>query len=183
MVARLRKYSTEWQRREVVDRWRASGLSQAAFCRQEGIPEWALSEWKRQELRRAHQPSVVEAGLKGSPKYGPPPKKHKKLASYWKKVVAEQETSGLSATQFCKKHGFSLVTFNRWRRKIGGTSGTPHNNLQNPFIAVKLAGLPPGEPVDSAIEIVLPGGSTVRVTERTPLTLLSKVLRTLEDKC
>ncbi len=39
----------------VVARWEASGLSQAEFCRQEGIPEWSLSEWKRRKRNRDAQ--------------------------------------------------------------------------------------------------------------------------------
>ena len=30
-----------------VEKWRASGLTQAEFCRREGLPEWQLSGWKR----------------------------------------------------------------------------------------------------------------------------------------
>lgn len=178
MAARLRKYSTEWQQREAVDRWRASGLSQAGFCRREGISEWALSEWKRRELRRVRQASSEESRRS---EYGPLPKERRKLESYWRKVVAGQETSGLTATQFCNLNGFNLVTFKRWRRKFASAGSSTRN--ENPFVAVKLASLPPNEPVDSAIEIVLPGGIMVRVTERTPLTLLSGVLRAMEDKC
>lgn len=41
-------------------RWRASGLSQAQFCRDEGIPEWALSTWKlNQERSEQKQQSKV----------------------------------------------------------------------------------------------------------------------------
>lgn len=30
-----------------VAQWKASGLSQAEFCRREGLQQWQLSEWKR----------------------------------------------------------------------------------------------------------------------------------------
>jgi hypothetical protein len=30
-----------------VAKWKASGLSQAEFCRREGLQEWQLSDWKR----------------------------------------------------------------------------------------------------------------------------------------
>lgn len=33
----------------MVDKWRASGLSQRAFCKCEGIQEWELSTWKKSE--------------------------------------------------------------------------------------------------------------------------------------
>jgi hypothetical protein len=33
--------------REVLRRWQASGLSQAAFCRQRKIPIWRFTWWKK----------------------------------------------------------------------------------------------------------------------------------------
>ena len=33
--------------RELMRRWRASGLSQAEFCRRRGIPIWQFAWWKR----------------------------------------------------------------------------------------------------------------------------------------
>ena len=50
-MAKHLKTTTERHRRDVVATWRASGLSQAEFCRQKGIQEWQLSEWKRREAR------------------------------------------------------------------------------------------------------------------------------------
>ncbi len=31
----------------VIMKWRASGLTQAEFCRAEGLQQWQLSDWKR----------------------------------------------------------------------------------------------------------------------------------------
>ena len=35
------------QWRELLRRWRASGLSQAEFCRQHGVAVWKLAWWKK----------------------------------------------------------------------------------------------------------------------------------------
>jgi hypothetical protein len=52
-----KKYRTNrFKQRDVLAKWRASGLSQAAFCRQEGIPEWQLSNWKRREMTMSAAP-------------------------------------------------------------------------------------------------------------------------------
>ena len=179
MVARLSKYSNEWRQREAVDNWRASGLSQAEFCRREGIPEWALSEWKRREQRRGTQ----RTGLEAVPTFGPRPKERNKLGRYWKRVVDEQVRSGLTVLEFCRKHGLAPETFKRWRRKLAGTVRQVKVAPQNPFVAVKLPSAPVEEPRDSEIEIVLPGGSKVKVTQRTSLDLLCRVLRMLEERC
>ncbi len=50
-MAKRLKTTTEQHRRSIVVRWKESGLSQAEFCRQERIPEWRLSEWKRRVAR------------------------------------------------------------------------------------------------------------------------------------
>jgi hypothetical protein len=42
-VARGRR--TYW--REILGRWRTSGLSQAQFCRRRGIPAWKLAWWRK----------------------------------------------------------------------------------------------------------------------------------------
>lgn len=66
--------TTERRRREIVDKWRSSGLSQAEFCRKEGIKESALSYWKIRSQRskerqlqsgrrtRARQKTVEKSG-------------------------------------------------------------------------------------------------------------------------
>lgn len=33
--------------RELMERWRAGGLSQAEFCRRRGIPAWKFTWWKK----------------------------------------------------------------------------------------------------------------------------------------
>jgi len=41
--------ATKQKRQKIVTEWRDSGLSQAEFCRQKGISQWQLSDWKRRE--------------------------------------------------------------------------------------------------------------------------------------
>ncbi len=43
---RVRRSRAEW--RGILDRFAASGQSQAAFCRREGISKGSLSRWKQQ---------------------------------------------------------------------------------------------------------------------------------------
>ncbi len=38
--------------REIIAQWQASGLSMAAFCRQEGVPDKRFFWWKRRIERR-----------------------------------------------------------------------------------------------------------------------------------
>jgi len=46
-----------------VERWQASGLTQADFCRREGITEWQLSSWKlklKKKRKQTRQDSIVK---------------------------------------------------------------------------------------------------------------------------
>ena len=44
---------------------------------------------------------------------------------YWRKAIAEQTASGVSAARFCRKRRLPRGTFLRWRRRLGddGTGG------------------------------------------------------------
>ncbi len=177
MLATKRTYTTERQRKDIVSKWRASGLKQSEFCRQENIPEWALSAWKRLEQERSVLPRAGHYGL--------PPRRGKPLVAFWKRILQDQALSGLSAPKFCKRHGLNARTFHGWRRRLGPkqriTKDVPQ---QNPFVEVLQAPAKATEDVaNGALEILLSGGSTVKVTEQTPLALLVKVLRMLEVTC
>ncbi len=63
-MAKTNPSAADQQRRErwrdLVTRWRASGLSQAAFCRQERIHVWQFTWWKKRlgaggVTRQAHR--------------------------------------------------------------------------------------------------------------------------------
>ena len=132
---------------------------------------------------------------------GPSPAKKKKYKSHGKqqaieqtaklrrKLMAEQVASGLSMAEFCKQNGIAKSNFSRWRRDaaeealkashkvVDSQSGT------NPFVAVRVSVPKASASTQPVVEVVLPAGSKIRVTEQTPLELLSKVLKALEGKC
>jgi len=56
--------------RELLRRWRASGLSQAAFCRRRGIPAWKLAWRKRRlgETAAAERPRGPADGKQPAPR-------------------------------------------------------------------------------------------------------------------
>ena len=47
VVAVRRKHRTAQQRREMVEAFERSGLSQAAFCAREGVSTGSLANWRR----------------------------------------------------------------------------------------------------------------------------------------
>ncbi len=166
------KYTSEEQRRELVERWRASGLTQTAFCRKEGLADWVFSTWKRKlfpTLRKTKTRTTVNPRSEWD----------------WKQLIAEWKGSGLSDQEFCSKQQLKLNVFRKWCRFLA-----PQRNKQkkaqqlpgstNPFVQVTVDSKP-GEAAQ--LEILLPGGSKILVSEQTPLPLLAKVLSALEEKC
>jgi hypothetical protein len=167
------RYQTEEQRREVVARWRASGLSQRAFCRQDCIPEWVLSTWKR--LDGKSNILVPTQKKRQESRSRQQSQKHQQPASFRKTMILEQAASGLSVAEFCKRNRIGIGNFWRWRRSLSAEAkgiskpaiSAAHDS--NPFVAVRLAAPEDSVPIESAVEVILPGGSKIRVTDRTPL--------------
>lgn len=111
---------------------------------------------------------------------------------YWRQLDTEQLSSGLSNKEFCQPRGIQVGTLQWWRRRIvardqqrglqPGAKLSPAG--QNPFIPISPLKLDqPATLLERGLEIVLPGGATIKVTDSTPMDLLSKVLNMLEAKC
>ncbi|MEX2263881.1 MAG: hypothetical protein WD696_18145 [Bryobacteraceae bacterium] len=77
-------------------------------------------------------------------------------------LVAEYEASGLSRAEFCRKHGLSLTTLNRYRKRRpaqGEATGV------NGWVAVELRGArtATGSDEGSGLALALPGGRRIEV--------------------
>lgn len=184
-MASRSKRTNEFLRRDMVSKWRSSGLSQAEFCRKEGIPEWSLSQWKRIEERnrdylalQAKQNAAAE-------------RKTKRLEAkrkYWLALVEEQAASGLSITEFSRRRGIKWNTLKRWRRELLGveeqvfSTARVRTKGKNPFVQVLLEKPAESDAApDTQLEILLPGGGKVIATEQTSPTLLAKLLKALQE--
>ena len=187
MSAAQNRNKNEFYQRDMVLKWRASGLSQAEFCRQEGINEWSLSQWKKREERNSDL-LAVEARQAATAQ-----RKAKRLAAkekYWRALVQEQAASGLSIGEFCRRKGIKMNTFKRWRQHllsaeeqvISEARVRSKGRSSNPFVQVMASDFPAEKP-DPQLEIVLPCGGKIVVSEQTPMALLAKVLRILEERC
>lgn len=58
-MASRSKRTNEFFRRDMVSKWKASGLTQAEFCRKHGLDENRLSRWKKSEERDSDAARVV----------------------------------------------------------------------------------------------------------------------------
>lgn len=176
------KYS-ERERRGFVAKWRASGLTQAEFCRREGIKEWELSTWKRSEQKIVRNGKPPEPDSKRVRRIR---REAEESEEFWRAHVLAHAKSGLRRGEYCKQHGLSINTFKRWRAKFVDelriNSQLLHLQMANPFVEVQV----PAEPKaiaapDETLEMILPGGARVVVSERTPFRLLSKLLKAIQE--
>lgn len=97
------------------------------------------------------------------------------------RLVAEYEASGLTRQEFCTKHGLSLVTLDRYRKrrqqrqdKISGASR---------FVQVELSGpkAADGDAGGSELAVVLAGGRRIEVRSRFDAELLMRLVQVLEQ--
>ncbi len=56
------KHYSESERREIVHRFERSGLSQAEFCRREGLQPWSLSKWLQGQREEKSSELFFEVG-------------------------------------------------------------------------------------------------------------------------
>ena len=77
-------------------------------------------------------------------------------------LVAEYEASGLSRIEFCTRHGLSLSTFNRHRKRRARQVPSP----VSPLLAVELSAPPPVAvaTTSSALAVVLRSGRRIEVS-------------------
>jgi hypothetical protein len=109
---------------------------------------------------------------------------------FWRRAIRDQQRSGLSVRDYCKREGLKDGAFRWWRQELPrrdrGASVAPRDERTEPapaFLPVRVVD-PEGSAPRPAppIEIVLPDGSIVRVpTGFNPLTL-DHVLAVLEGR-
>ncbi len=95
----------------------------------------------------------------------------------WRKIIREQEASGLSVSEYCRRGGVSAWSLYGWRRRLRAGRGTAAK-----FVEVKVTGgnaeAPGEEPGGSrsGISLCLPGSRCIMVRPgfdgQTLLTLL-----------
>jgi transposase-like protein len=100
----------------------------------------------------------------------------------WREAIADQQRSCESVKAFCRARGLNESSFYRWRKKIrlrdrqtGGEKNAPP--LLAPVVVVD--GPSTREP-SASIEIVLAGGTTVRVPSGATREQLGMVFAVLE---
>ena len=110
----------------------------------------------------------------------------KESKQFWKVHVFAQVDSGLKRSEYCNEHSLSVNTFKRWRARFVGElkARAQHKRLDlpNPFVDVSAPSVPESNIVEEKLELILPGGTTIVVTERTSMQLLARVLKVTQQE-
>lgn len=127
---------------------------------------------------------------------------------HWRGVINSWHASGLTAAEFCRRHGHKYSHFQDWRRNIrkrdaktatqkrtfidSKPSLSKHSSrVTNPrqplpdFVQASITDSARAMPVasnDAKVEVVLTCGTVLRVASTCPLHFLSSVVTTLEKR-
>ena len=88
---------------------------------------------------------------------------------YWRRLIVEQEASGLSMKAFCEQRGVSMNSLYRWHSRLADTQPVR-------FAELKTIGNPAP---DGAIEIILASGDHMRIHNGVDAATLRLVLQAL----
>lgn len=103
-----------------------------------------------------------------------------------RRLVRDQERSGLSQRKFCDVHGVPLSTLTWWRKKLGQGGGCKGHQAGE-FFEVKLVddtlATETELPTVSPIEIRLPGGAVIRIPHGVPEATLRGVISMVAVPC
>lgn len=111
---------------------------------------------------------------------------------FWRGIIGRQQSTGVSAMQFCREEAIPYWKFNYWKRRLAKIDGlvdqpSPQDDHEfanegsseeqrSSFAEVCLVGERPG-PGSPLVEIVLPGGVTVRLYRQIDIHLVPALIR------
>jgi hypothetical protein len=110
----------------------------------------------------------------------------------WRGIIGRQQSSGVSAMRFCREESIPYWKFNYWKRRLAKIDGlvdqpSPQDDHEfanedsseeqrSSFAEVCLVGERPG-PGSPVVEIVFPGGVTVRLYRQIDIQLVPALIR------
>ncbi|MFH1314189.1 MAG: IS66 family insertion sequence element accessory protein TnpB [Candidatus Eisenbacteria bacterium] len=108
---------------------------------------------------------------------------HGEKARYWRGVISKAARSGLSIQAFCKAEGVSAGQFYVWRRKLKARERVRQTG--SPRGATSFALVSDGkESASAGIELVLAGGSRLRISKGVDRETLAEVVAVLDgNRC
>jgi hypothetical protein len=94
-------------------------------------------------------------------------------ADQWRERIAEQESSGMSARQFCKERGFSEPCFYSWRKRLRRREPPVR------FALVERGPAPREFAMEAGLELVMVSGERLRIAAGVDAATLRVVLEAL----
>jgi hypothetical protein len=119
--------------------------------------------------------------------------------SSWRVHIEAWRASGLSVRKFCQVNFISESSFRTWRRELAlrdresikpaNARATPAHP-ESPFVAIRLV---PDQPLKkessgvtdglvNSLQLQMPGGATLLITEQMDLSLVAKLISALEAR-
>jgi transposase len=92
------------------------------------------------------------------------------LHTLWRQRLLRFEHSGLSVVAFCNREGFSTPSFYAWRRRLRSDAPVAPDGPR--FLPVQVLASP-------SIEVVLPGGTVLRLTAGCDLAFVRSLVESL----
>ena len=111
----------------MLARFGESGLTQAEFCKQEGLNVSNLSWWKREVAAR--DMAVRKTGKRPRRKQDDDPK-----LTFWRTTIARFNSSGLSKDDFCAREGIKAQAFCWWRGELSRRDSEKRQAIAIPLI-------------------------------------------------
>src|SRR5262249_31888254 len=108
----------------------------------------------------------------------------------WRRTIREQQGSGLSVRDFCRREGLKDWTFRWWRQELARRDRQPsigppeeRTDAAPAFLPLRLMDLEAVAPRSAPpIEIILPTGSMIRIPSGFDPRTLGQVLAVLEGR-
>jgi hypothetical protein len=103
-----------------------------------------------------------------------PPRSRDAVRQAWVERLARFAVGGLPTAQFCAAEGVSLASFYLWKRRLAKTpADSPGPDEAPRLLPVRLGSAP------APLELVLPGGTVLRVAAGADPVTLATLLRLL----
>jgi hypothetical protein len=99
----------------------------------------------------------------------------------WIGLFADQQSSGLTVTAWCREHGIEKNTFYGWRKRLHGTSSEDAGSFVRLAVCTEPAAEVGSEPAACGLRLSV-GGTVVLIEAGFDRRLLSDVLDVLESR-
>ena len=121
-------------------------------------------------------------------------------ATYWRRLLAEWERSGLSQAEFCRRRGLKAVTLAWWKRRLRGLDDAgrgrrgrrAHGTGRVGFVEVALprgSAFVPARRAPSRVspsdryELILPGGVRLRLPDDFDPARVARLVQAVAAAC